>query len=169
MKKVIITHYSEEDNIEVNCPHCEHWEQQPTDQQRHHLQSFDILDWLEEENDVEQSHMKCHVCKEEFVLSWDYENLINKVGNLLSKIESDMNTLYEMIHETIPENFTIDLDSCDCVSTTYPDHYIGGIKDSNILFYHIENSTEYLEKTSTVNIDDLTWVLNVIQNNKQNG
>lgn len=65
-----------EDDVTVSCPHCEHWEAQPIDQQRKHLQTFRILEWLpENEDDNELSRMECIPCGKEFTLEWDYDNL----------------------------------------------------------------------------------------------
>ena len=59
-------------DVHIACPHCEHCESHPVDEQRHHIQTFD-LEWLEDEGEwVEVSKMKCHVCKEEFELTWNY-------------------------------------------------------------------------------------------------
>ncbi len=63
------------DNIYVKCPHCEMTEQQPIDQQRHHLQVFVLKIWLEDhDSGFEQSVMECCSCKNEFKLTWDYSN-----------------------------------------------------------------------------------------------
>ena len=67
------------EDVYLECPHCEHWESQPVDSPRHHLQTFNIVKWEPTnptENDL--SIMSCHVCKEEFKLDWDYENLDNE-------------------------------------------------------------------------------------------
>ena len=61
-------------DIHVSCPHCGHCESHPTDEQRHHIQTFDIVEWLDDVNDIEQSKMKCHVCKNEFQINWNYDN-----------------------------------------------------------------------------------------------
>jgi len=61
-----------DDYIFVTCPNCEQCEQHQVDEQRHHLQSFDIVEWLEEEKGVEVSLMNCHVCKTDFKLTWKY-------------------------------------------------------------------------------------------------
>jgi len=74
-----------QDNIQVTCPHCNNWEQQSSDQQRNHLQTFDIVDWLDDlikhkndSNGVERSHMKCLECGKEFVSLWDYDEILNQ-------------------------------------------------------------------------------------------
>ena len=71
-----ITVQSDEEYVFITCPHCEHWEQHPIDEQRHHIQTFDLKDWLPEVNDKGISLMKCHVCKIDFKLIWDYDNVI---------------------------------------------------------------------------------------------
>ncbi len=70
---------NDEHDIFVNCPHCDHCEQHPIDEQRHHIQTFD-LEWLDEENNIEVSLMKCHVCKQDFKMYWKYdENCTNPI------------------------------------------------------------------------------------------
>ncbi len=70
---------NDDNDIFVNCPHCEHWEQHPIDEQRHHIKTFD-LKWLDEENNIEVSLMKCHVCKQDFKMYWKYdENYTNPI------------------------------------------------------------------------------------------
>jgi hypothetical protein len=64
----------DEDNISIDCPHCDNWEEQPVDQQRHHLQTFDMGEFLEEEQGNQVSTMKCLECKESFNIVWDYDN-----------------------------------------------------------------------------------------------
>ena len=64
------------DDVFVTCPKCENCEQQPIDQQRHHLGTFQILEWEKENEPFEISHMKCTCCKHEFKLTWDYDNKI---------------------------------------------------------------------------------------------
>jgi DNA-directed RNA polymerase subunit RPC12/RpoP len=63
-------------DVYVECPHCKHAEQHPADEQRHHIQTFEILEW---EQDVsgqpEVSIMKCIPCKGEFRLTWDYSKV----------------------------------------------------------------------------------------------
>lgn len=60
-------------DVYVECPNCGHCEQHPVDEQRHHIQTFDIVEWVKETPEV--SVMKCHPCKEEFRLIWDYDNV----------------------------------------------------------------------------------------------
>ncbi len=63
------------DDIQVICPNCGEWESQPIDQQRHHLQTFSILEWkpdVEGKNEV--SVMECTGCTWSFELEWDYQN-----------------------------------------------------------------------------------------------
>lgn len=65
----------DEDDVYVECPHCNHCESHPIDEQRHHLQTFKILDWLEDvDGQNEYSLMKCGHCNKEFELDWDYDN-----------------------------------------------------------------------------------------------
>lgn len=46
---------NDENEIHVVCPHCENCESHPIDEQRHHLQNFDLVAWLEDVNDIELS------------------------------------------------------------------------------------------------------------------
>jgi len=65
---------NDQNNIWVHCPHCEACEEQSIDEQRHHLQSYDIVKWIDVDNDKpEISIMKCHVCGNEFELIWNYQ------------------------------------------------------------------------------------------------
>lgn len=73
MKELSITNDGED--IFVTCPHCKNCEQHPIDEQRHHLQAFAMLEWLEEQKELERSHMACISCKEEFVSVWDCTKL----------------------------------------------------------------------------------------------
>ena len=59
------THFDEED-MWINCPHCDNAEQQPMDQQRHHLQSLVLLDWESEEISKHQ----CLSCDGLFKVNW---------------------------------------------------------------------------------------------------
>jgi len=66
-------------DVHVQCPHCNHGESHTIDEQRHHIQTFDIKTWLpDRENFNEFSIMVCHVCTNEFSLEWDYENEENE-------------------------------------------------------------------------------------------
>ena len=58
-------HFDEED-MWINCPHCDNAEQQPMDQQRHHLQSLVLLDWESEEISKHQ----CLSCDGLFKVNW---------------------------------------------------------------------------------------------------
>jgi hypothetical protein len=61
------------EDIFIECPHCQHTEQQPVDQQRHHLGTFNIMKWLDEIDDVERSLMECCGCSGNFIQAWDYK------------------------------------------------------------------------------------------------
>ena len=63
----------DEDNISIGCPHCCNWEEQPVDQQRHHLQSFLMGELLDDEEGKQVSQMQCLDCEEQFKLVWDYD------------------------------------------------------------------------------------------------
>jgi hypothetical protein len=69
---------NEDLNIHVECPVCDNWEQQPIDQQRHHLQCFEIIEHrgIKEVGDIELSDIKCLDCNSDFVIEWDYNNFI---------------------------------------------------------------------------------------------
>lgn len=59
---------NDENDIFIECPHCQMTEQQPIDQQRHHLQSFGIDKWR-----LKRSVTQCNNCGNIFVLVWDYK------------------------------------------------------------------------------------------------
>lgn len=68
-------------DVFVECPHCKHTEQHPTDEQRHHLQTFNIVMWKPDEEDKnEVSIMECIPCKEFFELEWKYNALYEWVN-----------------------------------------------------------------------------------------
>ena len=52
--------------VYIRCPHCENCEEQPMDQQRHHLQSLVMIEW-EDEN---VSKHKCLECDGFFNVNW---------------------------------------------------------------------------------------------------
>ncbi len=60
----------ENDTVTVTCPSCESWEEIHVDEQRHHLQSFYIVDWVYENPDV--SLTECGNCNMLFSLTWIY-------------------------------------------------------------------------------------------------
>jgi DNA-directed RNA polymerase subunit RPC12/RpoP len=61
-------------DVHIQCPHCPNCESHPIDEQRHHIQSFEILEWEEDkEGQDEVSHMKCIPCQKEFRLIWKYK------------------------------------------------------------------------------------------------
>lgn len=70
-----------ESDVFIECPHCDqNCEQHPIDEQRHHIQTYD-LEWYKDGKEVhsesgnEVSFMTCHMCKGEFELEWDYSNI----------------------------------------------------------------------------------------------
>lgn len=71
MKESVID--NDECDVYVTCPECDNCEGHPIGEQRHHLQWFEIIDWLPSEEEVEISVMKCYTCKEEFKLRWAYK------------------------------------------------------------------------------------------------
>lgn len=60
----------ENDIVTVACPNCGMWEEIHVDEQRHHLQSFDIVSWASENPDV--SITECGNCNTRFSLTWIY-------------------------------------------------------------------------------------------------
>ena len=66
----------DQDDVHINCPNCENGECQPIDQQRHHLQTFDLLEWctVEDKNKPEESILKCLSCEKKFKMIWDYKD-----------------------------------------------------------------------------------------------
>lgn len=62
------------DDVFVTCPHCGQCEQHPIDEQRHHLQVYNILSWEEDsEEGDEVSRISCDTCHREFTLVWRYK------------------------------------------------------------------------------------------------
>jgi hypothetical protein len=75
MKNIKIEVSKDFTDVFVTCPHCDNCEQHPIDEQRHHLQTFDIIEWEEDKEDSNEfSIMSCCTCKKEFRLEWDYDN-----------------------------------------------------------------------------------------------
>ena len=73
MNIIKITAYKHD--VYVECPKCGNFEYHPINEQRHHLQVFEITDWSEDdEHSNEISEMKCVECKHGFRLEWDYNN-----------------------------------------------------------------------------------------------
>lgn len=64
-----------EKDISIMCPECDQWEDHPIDEQRHHIQNFDyeLLNELIDGHQV--SKMKCHTCKTDFKLIWNYKTV----------------------------------------------------------------------------------------------
>ena len=61
-------------DITIHCPHCDNWEAIGIDDARKRLDSFPILSWLpDEENINEKSNHKCDEGENEFQVEWDYE------------------------------------------------------------------------------------------------
>lgn len=64
-----------ETDVFIECPYCKMTEQHPIDEQRSHLQEFEVMEWKDDvDGENEHSIMKCHMCFVEFDLEWDYEN-----------------------------------------------------------------------------------------------
>jgi len=79
------------------------------------------------------------------------------------EIEKEIKKVYEKILIILPKNHILDLDKVDCVSVTFPDHAIAGIKNGMIYFIHLEKSTEYFSDPRNVTIDELLWILNTLK------
>jgi DNA-directed RNA polymerase subunit RPC12/RpoP len=75
METTTITNDS--NDVHIQCPHCKNCESHPIDEQRNHIQSFEILEWNEvkSEDEPEISVMRCIPCKTEFKLIWKYAEL----------------------------------------------------------------------------------------------
>ncbi len=72
----LITIDSDEHNVYIECPQCGNTEQQPIDQQRHHLQTFTLIDWKADTPEGhERSEMNCCNCHTKFILIWKYKSV----------------------------------------------------------------------------------------------
>lgn len=84
MKRAKILLLTSFDEVFVPCPHCEAGEEHPRDEQRHHLQTFDIIKWLpDREGENEVSIMQCHNCNNVFEIEWDYNNIDNEEKEMI--------------------------------------------------------------------------------------
>lgn len=72
MEQTTIEH--ENENITVFCPCCDNWEQTSADEPRNKMQSFWLVKWLEDVEDVERAKIKCLECKETFILNYKYND-----------------------------------------------------------------------------------------------
>lgn len=90
-------------NLSVSCPNCKNWEEQPIDQQRHHLQTFEqtnFLGYSEMGNEVVV--MNCTDCKTPFHLEWDFNNDSSyKAANAIKWIDGLSNTRYKQGREQL--------------------------------------------------------------------
>jgi hypothetical protein len=60
----------EGDCYHIVCPKCGNWEDNPIDQQRHHLQSFEMREMLNlPERDI--AMMRCDICDHLYLLDWE--------------------------------------------------------------------------------------------------
>jgi hypothetical protein len=87
-----------EDTISIDCPHCDNWEEQPVDQQRHHLQSFLMGELLDDEEGKQVSQIQCLDCEEEFKLVWDYDEYNEaklKASNAIKWIDGLLKTRFK--------------------------------------------------------------------------
>jgi hypothetical protein len=76
-------------DVIVECPNCKAAEGHPIDEQRHHLQNFEIVEWLENNKQgLEVSKMLCSCCKKHFNLIWDYSNKDNEPSENLKLVRS---------------------------------------------------------------------------------
>ena len=74
--EIFITEDGNTDVI-ITCPKCDNSEEMGADEQRHHLGTFNILEWKpDEEGKNEVSNMQCKLCQHKFELEWDYQNII---------------------------------------------------------------------------------------------
>ena len=77
MEKVLIEkHEDDYETAYVGCPKCDNGEEQSADEQRHHFGTF-AFDWLEDMEDRNEiSKTTCKACKHEFLLEWDFDNIV---------------------------------------------------------------------------------------------
>lgn len=73
MKKVLLE--SNEDDIHIDCPYCDMWEQLGVDDPRKRLNVLPIIKWLPDAEHEESVH-ECTQCKNQFIVVWDYDNPI---------------------------------------------------------------------------------------------
>ena len=62
-----------ENDIYVECPHCDNWESMGIDDPRENLDALPIIGWYEEE-EFDISMHECTSCQELFEVEWDYNN-----------------------------------------------------------------------------------------------
>ena len=73
MKRIKIE--SDNNNIHIDCPNCDMWEQLGIDDPRKMLNAFPIIEWYPDViNENETSVHKCTDCKTKFEVEWDYNN-----------------------------------------------------------------------------------------------
>jgi hypothetical protein len=73
MKQTVIKTSAE--NVHIDCPNCDNWEQIGIDEPRHRLQSITLVEWMPSTSrKVEVSINHCTVCNKQFSLLWDYKN-----------------------------------------------------------------------------------------------
>ena len=66
---------SDEENIHIECPHCDMWEQTGIDDPRKRLNVLPIVEWKPDvEGKNELSIHQCTKCKSNFEVEWDYKN-----------------------------------------------------------------------------------------------
>jgi hypothetical protein len=58
----------EDGYIHIICPSCMNSESHPEDEQRSHLQNFNICEWMPTQTEV--SKIECNECQEQFYLIW---------------------------------------------------------------------------------------------------
>lgn len=94
--------YSLGQDIYVKCPECGNSESQPIDQQRSHLQTFNVVSWVKEN----QSLCECDVCKKQFLLNWhiDQSTPILEDGNFTSEFQIQAHDIIMTIASDIAES-----------------------------------------------------------------
>lgn len=66
---------SDNRNIQIECPHCDNWEQLGIDDPCKRLNGIPIIEWNPtREGQSDYSINECLECESKFEVEWDYDN-----------------------------------------------------------------------------------------------
>lgn len=82
---------------EIICPKCGNWELHPVNEQRHHIQNFEILEWLNED----LSRLKCNECMVVFIDEWH--------GGKNKKKDTERQDKYQKLFNYFSQEHGVDL------------------------------------------------------------